>query len=111
MRKIVLFSGSSAAGKTAVLLWVIDCLRLQGMHPAVCKIDCVSGEDEAVFEKAGVPVVAGISADICPDHYLVSNIPEIWSWADEVGSDVLLVRNSGAVQSLFSRNASRFPGA
>ena len=110
MRKIVLFSGSSAVGKTAVLLWVIDCLRLQGMHPAVCKIDCVSGEDEAVFEKAGVPVVAGISADICPDHYLVSNIPEIWSWADEVGSDVLLVETAGLCNRCSPATRSRVSG-
>lgn len=95
MRKIVLFSGSSAVGKTAVLSQVVECLRQRGARPAVCKIDCVSDEDESVFRGIGVPAAAGISADICPDHYLVSNIPEIWSWADGVGSDVLFVETAG----------------
>lgn len=95
MRKIVLFSGSSAVGKTAVLSWVVDCLRERGLSSAVCKIDCVSDEDKETFRAIGVPAVAGISADICPDHYLVSNIPEIWSWADGRGSDVLFVETAG----------------
>lgn len=95
MRKIVLFSGSSAVGKTAVLTQVVECMLQRGAHPSVCKIDCVSDEDRSTFRAFGVPAAAGISADVCPDHYLVSNLPELWEWAEGEGSDMLFIETAG----------------
>lgn len=110
VRKIVLFSGSSAVGKTATLLWAIPGLKRCGARPAACKIDCVSCEDEAAFAAAGVPAASGVSADICPDHYLVSNLPELWSWADGAGADVLLVETAGLCNRCSPATASMVAG-
>ena len=42
-----------------------------------------------------IPYVVGISGDICPDHFLVSNLLELYHWADEKQSDVLLIETAG----------------
>lgn len=94
-KKIILFTGSSAVGKTAVLKGLIPVMKDNGMNPCVCKIDCLNTRDDAVYRKMGVRCVAGLSGDICPDHFLVSNLPELWNWADGEGCDPLLIETAG----------------
>ncbi|MFQ9792658.1 MAG: hypothetical protein ACLRX7_05000 [Acutalibacteraceae bacterium] len=48
-----------------------------------------------VYQNMNIPHVVGISGDICPDHFLVSNLPELYHWADEKQSDVLLIETAG----------------
>lgn len=95
MEKMLLFSGGAAVGKTAVLRHVIPALQRRGAWPAACKIDCVSDDDRRVFAGLGVPVVAGIGGDVCPDHFLVSNLPELWSWTERCGASHLLIETAG----------------
>ena len=77
-RQVLLFSGASAVGKTSVLKSLLPLLARGGMAPCVCKIDCLKTGDAAVFQNLGLPCVTGLSGDICPDHFLVSNLPELW---------------------------------
>lgn len=93
--KIILISGGSAVGKTAVLKSLIPSLKNGGMNPCVCKIDCLQTGDHRIYEEMGLPCVVGLSGDICPDHFLVSNLPELWSWADHKGCDTLLIETAG----------------
>lgn len=93
--KMILFSGSSAVGKTAVLKWLIPILKRGGLKSCVCKIDCLQTEDGAVYEGMNVDCVVGLSRDICPDHFLVSNLPELWNWADERQCDSLKIETAG----------------
>lgn len=93
--KMILFSGSSAVGKTAVLKALIPILKRGGLKPCVCKIDCLQTEDGAVYEGMNVDCVVGLSNDICPDHFLVSNLPELWNWADERQCDSLMIETAG----------------
>ncbi|MDO4591136.1 MAG: GTP-binding protein [Slackia sp.] len=95
MRRIVLFGGASAVGKTAVLARLIPRLRERGMAPCVCKIDCAACDDASVLAAGGVPVVTGVSVDTCPDHYLVSNLVEMRMWAESRGADTLLIETAG----------------
>lgn len=95
LKKIILLSGSSAVGKTGVLKSLIPVLKENGMKPCVCKIDCLQTQDDEIYRKLGVPCVAGLSGDICPDHFLVSNLPELWNWADREGCDTLFIETAG----------------
>lgn len=92
---IFLFSGASAVGKTSVLRSLLPLLKQSGATPCVCKIDCLQSGDAAVFEELGLPCVTGLSGDICPDHFLVSNLPELWDWADDRNCDTLVIETAG----------------
>ena len=95
LKKVVLISGGAAVGKTAVLKNIIPLLQSKDLALSVCKIDCVATRDGSVYQNMGIPHVVGISGDICPDHFLVSNLPELYHWADEKQSDVLLIETAG----------------
>lgn len=95
-KKVILFSGSSAVGKTAVLRTLLPYLKeKKAASPMVCKIDCAQSGDGEVYRKLGIPAVTGLSQDICPDHFLVSNLPELWSHADQKGCGLLLIETAG----------------
>ena len=94
-RQVLLFSGASAAGKTSVLKSLLPLLAHGGMAPCVCKIDCLKTGDADVFQSLGLPCVTGLSGDICPDHFLVSNLSELWGWADRLGRDALVIETAG----------------
>ena len=93
--KTILFSGASAVGKTAVMKAVIPSLIRAGAAPSVCKVDCLQTQDAACYRALGLPCVTGISGDVCPDHFLVSNLPELWDWADSLCRDTLLIETAG----------------
>ncbi len=95
LKKVILISGGAAVGKTAVLKNIIPLLQSKDIALSVCKIDCVATKDGLVYENMGIPSVVGISGDICPDHFLVSNLPELYHWADEKTSDILLIETAG----------------
>jgi Ni2+-binding GTPase involved in maturation of urease and hydrogenase len=94
-KKMILFSGASAVGKTAVLKRLLPYVKEQGHVPMVCKIDCIRSEDGNVFREMGFPTVTGLAGDICPDHFLVSNLPELWNHADQMGCDLLFIETAG----------------
>ena len=73
LKKVVLISGGAAVGKTAVLKNIIPLLQSKDLALSVCKIDCVATRDGSVYQNMGIPYVVGISGDLCPDHFLVSN--------------------------------------
>ena len=39
--------------------------------------------------------MTGLSHAICPDHFLISNLPELWDWCDNLGRDCLLIETAG----------------
>ena len=92
---VYLFSGASAVGKTAALKALLPLLAAGGATPCLCKIDCLQTEDHLLYKRMGLPSVAGLSGDICPDHFLVSNLPELWDWADQLGRDTLIIETAG----------------
>lgn len=42
-----------------------------------------------------VPYVVGLSHDICPDHFLVSNLSELWGWKEKMHCNILLIETAG----------------
>lgn len=55
-KHVFLFSGSSAVGKTSILRYLIPFLEKGGMRTAICKIDCLSSNDESVYKNLNIPI-------------------------------------------------------
>lgn len=91
--RVILFSGASAVGKTAAVKALLPLLNIA--QCCVCKIDCLRTQDDEAYRRMGVPCVTGLSRDICPDHFLVSNLPELWQWADAQNRPTLLLETAG----------------
>ena len=95
MLKIVQVAGSAAVGKTAVVRSLLPQLGVRGEACCVAKIDCLHTEDGSLYRDLGVSCVVGLSEDICPDHFLVSNLPELWQWAATQNASILIIETAG----------------
>ncbi|MDC7242283.1 MAG: GTP-binding protein [Spirochaetales bacterium] len=93
--KTVIVAGPPGSGKTSVMIHAISNLNRIGIKTAVVKIDCLATEDDLRYRELGVPVVVGLSNDICPDHYFVVNFEEMHSWAEDTGANLLIVETAG----------------
>ncbi len=95
MNKIILLSGSSAVGKTSLLKWLVLLLKQNNIKPGVCKIDCFDNHEVFDNTKLNVPFILGVSGDTCPDHFMVTNLAELWSWGENNNCDTLLIETAG----------------
>lgn len=93
--KLVTISGPPSSGKTAVLVGVIKAMRASGHRVGALKYDCLATDDDAIFTSLGVPVQTGLSGNLCPDHYFVSNIEECLEWGFRQELDFLLSESAG----------------
>ena len=92
---LVTVSGPPSSGKTAIILKTAEALRGRDISVGVAKFDCLSTEDDLLYEKAGIPVQKGLSGSLCPDHYFVSNIEEVTQWGLASGFDLLISESAG----------------
>ena len=93
--KTILISGSSSVGKTALIKHLIPHLKSKNLNTSICKIDCLATDDDLVYRNLDVPYMVGLSKDICPDHFLISNLNELMIWANNKKSDVLIIETAG----------------
>jgi Ni2+-binding GTPase involved in maturation of urease and hydrogenase len=93
--KFITFGGPPSSGKTAVIIHTIEHLKREGRKIAVGKIDSIETDDGTAYKKLGIPVVVGLSEDLCPDHFYVSNLEEILKWAESAGAEITLVETAG----------------
>jgi Ni2+-binding GTPase involved in maturation of urease and hydrogenase len=61
----------------------------------VVKFDCLSSYDESLYEKAGIPAKTGLSGNLCPDHFYISNVDECLAWGMAAGLDFVVVESAG----------------
>lgn len=92
---LVTFSGPPSSGKTSVILKTIDAIKRRALSVGVVKFDCLYTDDDVLYEKAGVPVMKGLSGSLCPDHYFVSNIEEVVQWGRKKTLDLLVTESAG----------------
>ena len=92
--KVAIIAGTPGAGKTSVLIHTIKTLINEGYSPVVVKIDCLYTDDDARYNKLGIPVLVGLSKDMCPDHFAIYNFEEMVDWAKDKG-DILLIETAG----------------
>mgnify|MGYP000131618098 CR=1 FL=1 len=85
---------------TSILRYLIPFLEKGGMRTAICKIDCLSSNDESVYKNLNIPTVTGLSRDICPDHFLVSNLQSSGTGVTASGGTAFLSRQPGSAPLL-----------
>jgi Ni2+-binding GTPase involved in maturation of urease and hydrogenase len=93
--KLITVSGPPSSGKTSILLNAIKALLADNKKVGVVKFDCLSTDDDKLYAALGVPVRVGLSGNLCPDHYFVSNIDDCIEWGKESGLDFLLSESAG----------------
>ena len=91
----ITFSGPPSSGKTSVILKVIESLKKRELKVAVVKMDCLSTDDDKLYDKAWIPVKKALSANICPDHFFVTNVEEMFDWGQRQWADVLITESAG----------------
>lgn len=92
--KTIIVAGSPSSGKTSVSKHLIHHLK-ESYCPSVCKIDCLSSPDQINYKKLNIPVVQGLSEDICPDHFLATNLIDIFNWGHSQKSSHLFIETAG----------------
>lgn len=93
--KLITVAGTPGSGKTAVLIHALRILGEWGCKCSVVKVDCLYTDDDRRFGKLNIPVKVGLSRDMCPDHFAIYNIDEMLSWAEDNGSEYLILETAG----------------
>ena len=93
--KLITVSGPPSSGKTSLILKTIESLKLRNFKIGVVKFDCLYTDDDILYEKAGIPVLKGLSSSVCPDHFFVSNIEEVVQWGISKNLDILISESAG----------------
>lgn len=93
--KFITVAGPPSSGKTAVLLHTVKHLLRDRIKVAVAKIDCLGTNDDEKYSALGIPVLKGLSQDICPDHFYVANLEEIFKWAHGQNADMTIIETAG----------------
>ena len=93
--KFITVSGPPSSGKTAVLVKVLEELKSQYIHVGVVKFDCLSTNDQEIFHRRGIEAGTGLSGNLCPDHYFVSNVEECIQWGRKKGFDLMVTESAG----------------
>lgn len=93
--KLITVSGPPSSGKTSVLLNVVKAMQAEGKKVGVVKFDCLYTDDDKLYEALGIPVRVGLSGNLCPDHYFVSNIDDCIEWGKDLNLDFLLSESAG----------------
>lgn len=93
--KLITISGPPSSGKTSVLVNSIKALTCEGEKVAVVKFDCLTTDDDKLFEALKISVRVGLSGNLCPDHYFVSNIEDCIQWGLSQNVDYLISESAG----------------
>jgi Ni2+-binding GTPase involved in maturation of urease and hydrogenase len=93
--RLITVAGPPSSGKTAVVVKTIECLLAQQLKVGVVKFDCLSTSDDQLYQRLGIPVKVGISGNLCPDHFFVSNIDDCVAWGKRNQFDLLISESAG----------------
>jgi len=93
--KLVTVAGPPSSGKTAVTIKAIASLQQEGVQVGVVKFDSLSTQDQVLYEKQGIAVTSGLSGNLCPDHFFVSNVSDCLVWGVQKGFDLLVIESAG----------------
>lgn len=94
--QIIIIAGAPAVGKTSVAIKVLQHLINENSpSPSIVKMDCLRSNDEASYKKLNLPIITGLSGHLCPDHYLATNLNQIFDWANNNQSNMLIIETAG----------------
>lgn len=92
--RLITVSGPPSSGKTSVIIKTLEHLNKE-YQIGVVKFDCLYTEDGNIYKEKGVEVITGLSGNLCPDHFFISNIDECVEWGEKKGLDFLIVESAG----------------
>ncbi len=92
---LITVSGPPSSGKTSVIIKTMESLMQRGLKVGAVKFDCLHTDDDLAYNKAGIPVKKGLSGQLCPDHYFVSNIEAVVDWGVSEKFDLLVSESAG----------------
>jgi len=93
--RLITVAGPPSSGKTSVICKAAESLIADGVAVGVIKFDCLSSGDQELYQRRGIPARTGLSGNLCPDHFFVSNIEECLAWGKQRGFDILLSESAG----------------
>lgn len=93
--RLITVAGPPSSGKTSVICKTVEALQADKVSAGVVKFDCLSSGDQALYERRGIPARTGLSGNLCPDHFFVSNIEECLSWGEQGAFDLLISESAG----------------
>ena len=93
--QIITVSGPPSSGKTSVIIHMILGLREQGKLVGVIKFDCLSTDDDKIYNRENIPVKIGLSGNLCPDHFFASNFEDCIGWGEKKKIDILILESAG----------------
>lgn len=93
--RLITVSGPPSSGKTSVILKTLEAIRTDPYKIGIVKFDCLSTYDEQLYMKAGFPVKVGLSGNLCPDHFFISNIEACIEWAARQKLNFLISESAG----------------
>ncbi|HEY0283740.1 MAG TPA: GTP-binding protein [Rhizomicrobium sp.] len=93
--RVITIAGPPSVGKTSVAIKTAKSLAASGRRIGIVKFDALSTTDDELYERAGLPVVVGLSGSVCPDHFFVSNIDDCLGWGRSIGVDILIAESAG----------------
>jgi len=93
--RLITVAGPPSSGKTAIICKTAEALQADGVSVGVIKFDCLSSGDQALYERRGIPARTGLSGNLCPDHFYVSNIEECLDWGLQSNFDLLISESAG----------------
>jgi Ni2+-binding GTPase involved in maturation of urease and hydrogenase len=93
--RLITVAGPPSSGKTAVIVKTTKFLLQSDVKVGVVKFDCLSTSDDELYRQLGLPVQAGLSGNLCPDHFFVSNIDDCVGWGWRLGLDLLISESAG----------------
>lgn len=93
--QLITVAGPPSAGKTSVLVKISEALQEEGLKVGVVKFDCLSTQDQILYEKKGIEAKTGLSGNLCPDHFFVNNVQDCLAWARRKKFDLLISESAG----------------
>jgi Ni2+-binding GTPase involved in maturation of urease and hydrogenase len=93
--RLITVAGPPSSGKTSVIIKTAEFLLQKEVKVGVVKFDCLSTSDDGLYRQMGLPVKVGISGNLCPDHFFVSNIDDCVGWGRRLGLDLLISESAG----------------
>lgn len=92
---LITFSWPPSSWKTSVIIKVIKTFIQKWIRVWVVKMDCLMTDDDKLYSELWIPVRKALSANICPDHFFVSNIEEIFDWWKKQDLEILITESAG----------------
>ena len=92
---LVVVSGPPSSGKTSVIVKTIENFKKRNIRAGVVKFDCLYTDDDLIYKKNDILVRKGLSGQLCPDHFFVSNIEEVVQWGRSNDLDILITESAG----------------